>query len=431
MKSTAEMIFTGDELLRGDIVNTNQSYLGEQLLRLGVFATRALSIADDLAAITQAIQDSLARRPLVLVLSGGLGPTDDDLTREATAAALGRPLVHHEELLEDIQRRFAQRGMKMVGSNRKQAALPEGATAIPASGTAPGFYLDAGLAEARGGRETGRGSEAGSTLVVALPGVPRELREMWVQVVDPLLRERVASDSGYVVRRLKTFGWPESLLAEKLKDLEWRGAAVDIGTRASIEGLMIILKALDAPEGRQALAATEARIREVMGDAVYGVEDDDLAAVTGSLLRKRGLTAACAESCTGGLLGKRLTDTPGSSDYFLGGVIAYSNKVKVAELGVDPGVLEARGAVSEEVAAAMAQGAAGRLGADCVLSTTGIAGPDGGTPEKPVGLVYVGCTINGHTTVERLMLWGRRAEVRERAAQAALSLLRRRLLASP
>jgi nicotinamide-nucleotide amidase len=182
------------------------------------------------------------------------------------------------------------------------------------------------------------------------------------------------------------------------------------------------------PEGRQALAETEAHIRELMGDVVYGVEDDDLAAVTGRLLRQRGLTAECAESCTGGLLGKRFTDAPGSSDYFLGGIIAYSNAVKVAQLGVDPEVLATKGAVSEEVAAAMARGVAKRLRADCALSTTGIAGPDGGTPEKPLGLVYLGCTITGETTVQRLMLWGQRAEVRERTAQAALSLLRRRLL---
>lgn len=417
MRGTAELIFTGDELLRGDIVNTNQPYLGERLLELGVFVTHALSVTDDRDAIAQAILSSLLRAPDVLLISGGLGPTDDDLTREAVADALGRPLVHHQELLDQIRERFAAFGLTMGDSNRKQALIPEGATAIPFTGTAPGFWL----------------VESG-TLLAALPGVPRELEHMWTETVGPLVRARLqvegGAGGGVVVRRLRIHGMGESTLAEVLRDIPWRGGGVEVGTRAALDGITLVLRARPDPEAQARLARLEEQIRDILGTKIYGTENADLAAVLGSLLRDRGLTLATAESCTGGLLAKRLTDTPGSSDYFVGGVVAYSDALKTSLLGVAPTLLAAHGAVSEEAARAMAEGARDRLGADCAIATTGIAGPGGGTPSKPVGLVFVGTTVGDDVQVRRFTLFRTREEIRERTAQAAFDVLRRRLLDS-
>lgn len=413
MDSTAEMIFTGDELLRGDAVNTNQVFLGERLVDLGVYPSRALCVMDDLDQIVGAIREALARRPLVLILSGGLGPTEDDLTREAVAEALGRPLEHHEDLLEQIRERFARRDFVMTPSNRKQASLPRGASAIPIAGTAPGFQVD-----------------EGDTLVVALPGVPWEMKEMWLDTVEPRLRERLAArgDVAHAVRRIRTFGIGESLVADLLSELEWRGGSVDIGTRANPESLFIILRAPATAEGLDRLEAVQARICEVLGDRVFGVDSPGLPEIVGRLLAEQQLTVATAESCTGGLVAKYLTDVPGSSAYVLGGVVAYSNRVKTAALGVSEQMLARHGAVSREVAEAMALGAAGDLGADCALSTTGVAGPDGGTETKPVGLVYVGSVVDGVAEAEELRLFGRRDQIRERASLSALDQLRRRLL---
>jgi nicotinamide-nucleotide amidase len=435
--AAAEMIFSGDELLRGDTLNTNQMYLGERLLDLGIFATHALCVTDDFEAIVEAIRAGLARQPVVLVLSGGLGPTEDDLTREATAEALGRPLEHHEDLFELIRARFASRGMTMGDSNRKQASIPQGATPIPLTGTAPGFYI-----------------QHGDTLVVALPGVPWELRQMWEETVEPVLRARpgAGARTPQSVRRIRTFGIGESMLAEMLSEFDWHDPEATIGTRAHLDGVTVILRGpagpekgslgennsvVDGPVGGVArgngplpggrLAAVETRILEILGERVYSMYDESLSEIVGRLLRRAGLTVAVAESCTGGLVGKRLTDIPGSSDYFLGGVTAYDNRVKTEVLGVPGDVLAAHGAVSREVAAAMAEGVCRLLGADCALSTTGVAGPAGGSDEKPVGLVYIGSVVRGVTKVERVHFPGGREHIRERAAFAVLDMLRRRL----
>ena len=419
MHGTAELIFTGDELLRGDIVNTNQAFLGESLLDIGMFTTHALSVTDDLDAIAAALQAALIRRPDVVIISGGLGPTEDDLTREAVSSALGRPLEHHDELLQQIRIRFVQLGIHMGDSNRKQALIPEGATTIPFTGTAPGFWL-----------------VSGDTVVAALPGVPRELASMWAETVEPLLTSRLREaeakegrpQQGVIVRRLRVYGIGESTLAELLGEIPWRGHGVDIGTRAAMDGVTLILRAQHTAEAHATLALIEEQVRDILGTKIYGTGDADLAGVVGGLLRDRGLTVATAESCTGGLVAKRLTDIPGSSDYFLGGVVAYDNRLKTALLDVEPALLEKHGAVSEEVAAAMAVGACGRLGTDCAISTTGIAGPGGGSTEKPVGLVYVGTAIGDDVQVRSFTMFRTREEIRLRTAQTALDLFRRRFL---
>ena len=416
MSGAAEMIFTGDELLRGDTLNTNQTYLGEQLLDLGLFATHALSVTDDLQSIADALQQALVRRPEVIIISGGLGPTEDDLTREAVSAALGRPLVEHEDLWDQIRARFAMLDLPLSETNRKQARLPDGAEHIPLVGTAPGFWF-----------------VEGDTVVAALPGVPRELRQMYADTLEPLLRARmgdraVGAASAGLVRRLRLYGIGESTLAEALQSLPWRGDGIDIGTRADIEGVTLILRARAGAGAQALLDQVEAEAREILGVKVYGVDKDTLSGVLHRMLGQRRLTVATAESCTGGLIAKKLTDLPGSSLTYVGGVVAYSNLLKMSLLDVPAEMLERHGAVSEEVAAAMVEGVRSRLGADCALSVTGIAGPDGATADKPVGLVYIGTMVGFQVQVRRFTLFRTRDEIRERAAQTALDILRRRLL---
>jgi len=403
------LIFSGDELLRGDTLNTNQVYLTGRLVDLGLLVTHALCVTDDLSVMCRAIDDSLARKPALLVLSGGLGPTEDDLTREAVAASLGLSLEQHQGLLDAIRERFDSRGLHMSETNKKQALLPAGATPLPFSGTAPGFAL-----------------QHDHTMLVALPGVPWELKDMWEHQAEPLVRTHTKA-TPYEVRRLRTFGLGESTVAQNLAEIDWHDPEATIGTRADLDGITLILRGIASPGGIHKLDALQDRITALLGDHVYSMSGETLSTAVGGLLRATGLTVAAAESCTGGLLGKLLTDVSGSSSYFLGGVIAYDNQVKSGVLGVPDEVLAARGAVSNEAAAAMAQGVCRLTGASCGLSTTGIAGPDGGSDDKPVGLVYLGCAVEDTTVTKRLNLFGGRDQIRGRAAFSALDLLRRRL----
>lgn len=416
MNTSAEMIFTGDELLRGDTANTNQVFLGKECLEVGLMVTRAITITDDQAAIRDALVSAVGREPGLVVVSGGLGPTQDDLTREAVAEAVGRRLEEREELLSAITKRFESMGVHMAPNNRGQALVPEGSTAINFIGTAPGFWL-----------------EHGKTLIVVLPGVPTELRHMWEETVRPLVEARSALSTGaedkrVAVSRLRVSGMGESTLAEALEGVaSLRSGDIEAGTQASVGGITLILRTRGGASARSALQRAEGEVRQVLGDKIFGSGDRTLAEALGIRLKARGLTLSTAESCTGGLIAGLLTDTPGSSEYFRGGVTAYANGLKIQLLDVDPGLLETHGAVSEEVARAMAEGARRRLGSDCALSTTGIAGPGGGSDEKPVGLVYVCAAWGEETSVRRYKMLGGRRQIRERAAYAALDLMRRRL----
>ncbi len=411
-KVRAVLVTVGDELLLGQTVDTNAAWLGRELAAIGIGVVRRYTVGDEVAAIQEAVAWGLDAGELVVV-SGGLGPTPDDRTRDAVADLLGRRVRIDTVLLERLRARFAARGYQLSPSNESQAAVPEGAEVLENEvGTAPGLVFD-----------TDRG------VVVLLPGPPRELQSLFTRRVSLALRRRFGNALPPVHHRvIHTTGIPESTLMEEVESLlpENRGP-VAIAYLPDLRGVDLRLTVTGLPE-REAhawLDRIEAAILPAVAPWRFEAASGDLAEAVLIELRRRGLRLAVAESCTGGLLAKRLTDHAGSSDVFAGGVVAYANDVKVAQLGVDPEVIESVGAVSEEVASAMASGATERLGADMGVGVTGVAGPGGGTEAKPVGTVWMAVCAEGEvrTRLERFV--GDRAAVRERAAQACLFLLLR------
>lgn len=420
-----EICTIGDELLLGYTIDTNGAHLARELAALGVSVVRRTTVGDGADEIATAVRDALDRTGAVIT-TGGLGPTADDLTKPAIAELFGRGMRMDEEYLAALEQRWLARvGRAMPASNRQQAMLPEGArTLVNRHGTAPGVWL-----------EDGRGR-----WVAMLPGVPREMRGMLADELLPLLRERrraAAPDADPPVvraRTLRTTSVAESALADRLGDLARGVDGLSLAYLPGREGTDLRLVARDRPaaDADAALAAAAARVRERVGEFVYGDDDTDLAAVVLDACRRRGLTIAVGESCTGGLLGARLTSVPGSSDVVLGGVIAYSNAVKTAELDVPEAVIAEHGAVSEPVARQMAAGARARLGAAVGVGITGVAGPGGGTPEKPVGTVWVAVDVEGaEPRAVRNPFVGDRDEIRFRAAQFALDLVRRAVVGGP
>ena len=420
-----EICTIGDELLLGYTIDTNGAHLARELAALGVSVVRRTTVGDGADEIATAVRDALDRTGAVIT-TGGLGPTADDLTKPAIAELFGRGMRMDEEYLASLEQRWLARvGRAMPASNRQQAMLPEGArTLVNRHGTAPGVWL-----------EDGRGR-----WVAMLPGVPREMRGMLADELLPLLRERrraAAPDADPPVvraRTLRTTSVAESALADRLGDLARGVDGLSLAYLPGREGTDLRLVARDRPaaDADAALAAAAARVRERVGEFVYGDDDTDLAAVVLDACRRRGLTIAVGESCTGGLLGARLTSVPGSSDVVLGGVIAYSNAVKTAELDVPDAVIAEHGAVSEPVARQMAAGARARLGAAVGVGITGVAGPGGGTPEKPVGTVWVAVDVEGaEPRAVRNPFVGDRDEIRFRAAQFALDLVRRAVVGGP
>ncbi len=410
----AEIITIGDELLIGQTINTNASWLGERLNAIGIFVKRVTTVGDVHGEILDAFAEAWERCDVV-VTSGGLGPTHDDRTRAAVVEFFGTGLVFSEAVLEDIERMFARLNRELLPMNRDQAMTPAGASVMRnRHGTAPGFHFN----------------KDGKHFFVT-PGVPWEMRAMAEDYIIPVLLPQ----SG-VSRRmltLRTTGIPESLLALRLDDLAARFPAVSVAYLPSALGVSVRLTATSR-EREAAEAAVEAArsfIAERCGEFIFGVDGDTLEAVVGALLVERGMTLATAESCTGGLLGSRITETPGSSRHFDRGVITYSNSSKSELLGIPRDLIVSHGAVSLEAAVAMAEAARLRSGTSCALSITGIAGPDGGTPEKPVGLVWIGLSVAGAAYAHRFFFGEDRGRTRMRAVQAALDLLRRRLLGLP
>lgn len=410
----AWVISTGTELALGQTVDTNTAWVACRLATVGVRTTRHITVGDELHDTCDALRAALGRCDVV-VLTGGLGPTEDDLVRHALAAVAGVPLELHAESLEHIQAFFAARGRPMHDANRVQALLPRGATALPnPRGTAPGMLV-----------------RVGDTPIYSLPGVPFEMQEMFEREVLPRI---AAAGAGRVLlsRRLHAFGVGESVVGGELRDLMTRGRNPEVGTTAQlgVVGIRINAEAPSIAEATAALDETEREIRRRLGAIVYGRDDDTLASVVGALLLDRRATLAVAESCTGGWIGKLVTDLAGASAWFRGGVIAYANDVKTALLGVNPDDLAGHGAVSSVVARAMAAGVRSRFDATYGVSVTGIAGPAGGSIEKPVGVVYVGIADRAGASAEELRLGtdSPRAVIRDRAAKSALNLLRLRLL---
>jgi nicotinamide-nucleotide amidase len=408
-----ELITIGTELLLGLTVDTNSAEISRALSAQGIRVVRRTSVADRGDAIRDVVADALARTGAV-VTTGGLGPTSDDITKKVVADLFEAPLEFDETIWTGLLARFARLERKPSQSNRSQAEVPRGATVLANRwGTAPGLWL-----------EGSRG------LVIMLPGVPLEMRRLLEHEVLPRLAAR---STGSVIRSLlvRTSGIPESSLAERMGDVEREIAPLTLAYLPGLEGVDLRLSAWDlAPdeaERRLHLAAGLLRVRG--GEHVYAEGESDLAALVLQRARGQGMRLAVAESCTGGLVGARLTEVPGSSDVFVGGVIGYDNALKIDLLGVSPALLDQHGAVSEPVARAMAEGAARRFGVGAAISVTGIAGPAGGSPEKPVGTVWIGCWYKGTVEARRSIFPGSRQEVRARAAQAALFLLYRRLSA--
>ena len=411
-----EVVTIGDELLLGYTVDTNAAHLARTLAAEGVEIERRTTCGDTAESIATAVRDALDRTGAVIT-TGGLGPTSDDLTKPSIAALFGRTMVLDEEHLAWMQERWRTRFQRaMPESNRQQAMLPSGARKLVNNhGSAPGIWL-----------EDDRGR-----WVAMLPGVPREMRGMLSDTLLPLVRER-AGTGGRVVRSrtLRTTGIGESHIADLVATIDGGVGDVGLAYLPNADGTDLRLTVRDvAPSDADArLAAAAGRLRTVVADAIYGEDGADLADVVLALCRRYAITVGVAESCTGGMLGARLTAVPGSSDIVRGGVIAYDDAVKQSLLGVSPDQIREHGAVSEPVVRAMASGIRTALGVGAALAITGIAGPDGGSADKPVGTVWIALDLGGDVQARRFAMVGDRAEIRHRSAQAALEMLRRRLL---
>ncbi len=409
-----EVLTIGTELLLGLTVDTNAAELGRALAAAGAEITRRTTVADRPEAIRAGVAEALDRTGFVIT-TGGLGPTRDDMTKTVVADLFDKQLVLDDRLLVDLEARFKKLGRPMPALNRTQAEVPDGATVLPnPRGTAPGLWVE----DARG------------RVVVLLPGVPREMRGLLVEEVLPRLVARQGTERRVVLSRtLRTTGIAESALAERVGPIEPEIAPLTLAYLPSVDGVDLRVTAWGlAPRDAEArLAAVVERLRAAVGEHGYGEDGADLAAVVLDALRQGRHRLGVAESCTGGMVAERVTNIPGASATFIGGVVAYADVVKTAALKVPIETLEAHGAVSEETVCAMAEGAQRLFSADCTLAVTGIAGPGGGTPEKPVGTVWLAARVHTAARAVRRVFPGDRDEIRRRAAQAALDLLRRQL----
>ncbi len=412
-RPVVEIVAIGTELMLGETIDTNSAWLGAELAAAGLPVLRRTAVADEFALMAAALREALARADVVIT-TGGLGPTHDDFTREVIASVLERPLEQDAGWVRVLEERYSSRGIAMPANNLRQAMVPRGGTILSnPRGSAPGLWIE----------HDGR-------VVIVLPGVPVELRTLLAEQVLPRLRARYPDVPPVHSIRLRTTGVGESRLAEQVADLIEAVAPLSIAFLPTLAGVDIRITATDLPaaEADDRLRRAEAAFHERIGRAHFGSAGDLHAEVLGRALLARGWRLALAESCTGGLAAKLMTDVPGSSRYVLGGVVAYDNRVKTGLLGVAAETIEGEGAVSEAVVRAMATGVRAACGAECGIAISGVAGPDGGTPEKPVGTVWVAAETPDAASARYLMIPGARDDVRERAAVAALELLRRMLL---
>jgi nicotinamide-nucleotide amidase len=412
MKS-AEIIAVGSELLTPFRLDTNSLYLTDQLERLGVAVVRKTVVGDDKEHLKAAFREALKRAELVIGV-GGLGPTEDDRTRDAVAEMLGRPLERQAELVTLMEERFRARGKKMPAVNLKQADVPRGATWLPnENGTAPGLWLEPEPAK----------------VILLLPGPPKELQPMFEEHCLPRLRP-LTGKHVFATKVLRVAGLAESEVEEKLAPIYRRYENPQTTVLASPGQIEVHLRATGADAGEALRRAEELAdlLEAELGDHVFSRGPESLEQVVGLYLMMRGTTLAVAESCTGGLVGERLTTVPGSSRYFVGGVVCYSDKLKSKLVGVPAALLKKKGAVSAEVAESLARNIRRRTGAGLGLGITGIAGPEGGSPDKPVGTVHLALAGAQHLRHERHRFLGDRERIRWQASQAALDLVRRALL---
>ena len=407
-----EIITIGDELISGYKVDTNSAFIARQLTRIGLNVKYKSSVGDSVSAMEEGFHLAL-QRAKVIITTGGLGPTDDDITKKAIVKVFKRNLIFNEEILEDLKKRFAKRGIEMPAINQNQALLPQGATLFPNKyGSAVGICIP----------EKGR-------VFISLPGVPFEMEQIMTDEVIPYLKE-LSHDQTIKVVSLKTIGIIESKLAELITDGLKLKQNVKLAYLPSPGGIELRISAT-AEHENEADEAVQKTLREIetrVGRYIFGHDEDTLESVVGQLLLDNDRTLAVAESCTGGQLGMQITAIPGSSKYFLGGIISYSNDVKIDQLRVDKEIIEKYGAVSEECAISMAKGCRELFDSDYALSVTGIAGPDGGTDEKPVGLTYIGLSSIHDTFAKEFNFGSLRKTNRTRAIYAALEMLRRNIL---
>jgi nicotinamide-nucleotide amidase len=410
---TCAVVCIGTELTRGELVNTNATWLAAYLTDIGFEVVEDVVVDDDRTRIVSTLE-RLGKSVRVLVCTGGLGPTTDDVTTDSVARTLGVKLVRDETSLEAIRRRIEKYGRTMSETNAKQADFPEGADVLPNPvGTAPGFGVKLGGAHA-----------------FFMPGVPHEMKKMFEEQVVPRIRTLASRDSHQI--RLRTYGLPESLVGERLAGVEEAFPGVTIGYRAHFPEIevKVLARAVTNPVAAELAERATAEVRARLCDVVYGEGEDTFAAVVGRALRRKGVTLAIAESCTGGLIGHMLTREPGASDYLLVDAVTYANSAKARLLGIDEDIIRGHGAVSVEVAAAMAEGVMRVSGAELALALTGVAGPTGGTAAHPVGTVFIavagspGSRFAGTTVKERHFV-GDRSQIQTLSAYAGLELIRR------
>lgn len=414
MKTT--IISIGNELLNGKTVNSNASYIGGRLYDIGIVARQVIAVRDEPESIRESLRQAVDTSEIVIA-TGGLGPTHDDITMEVVANFFGSKMVLNEAVLQKIEARYRQRGVPMPDSNLKVAMVPQKARLLNNSlGTAPGAHFEV------------PGAEGSKKHVFILPGVPREMRAMMEESVIPFLQEK--NTAGQIdVYLYRTTGVAESRLYQLTRSLLEAHPAYEVAFLPKETGtdMQVAVRRNDSEESAK-FPAFEELLYQAAGEYIYTRGSEELEEVIGRLLKERGMTISAAESCTGGLLQDKITNIAGSSDYFMGGMVTYSNESKMKQLGVRRESLERYGAVSEVAAKEMAEGVRRVFGTDVALSTTGIAGPGGATPEKPLGLIYIGLATADTVTVQKHILSGDRVMIKRRGAQAALELLRRELL---
>lgn len=408
----AEIIATGTELLSGGVLETNSLFLSEELLSLGIDTAFKTVVGDDEKDMEEAFRRAMERADVVII-TGGIGPTEDDITRKVIAKMVKKRLVLNEDAHKAIHARLAGRGKEVLVANDRQALIPAGARLLQNPvGIAPGFFLN-----------------EKNAFIAVLPGVPRELYAMFREELKPALAERLGGKIFIRRRILHTCGISESAVNQAIQDiLRLRAPVVGLSAKETGVDILIIAHETSAEQAQSLSDRTEAVIRQKLGDAVYGVDGQTMEEVVGALLKQRRFKLAVAESCTGGLIGARITNISGSSEYFERGAVTYSNTAKTEMLGVPAQLIEHHGAVSSEVAAAMAQGIRQAAKTELGLSVTGIAGPAGGSEQKPVGLVYTAlASSQGVKTAEHRFL-GDREQIRIKSSQMALDMVRRYLI---